>query len=156
MAKGLKYRQPQHIIQKQNFKSLVESIEDYARQWAWLEKVKLDILSEWVKSIGSFIRRHIGSLRFHMSTQTANIFNEPHVINTLSELHNKYVVIPADKASNNIVFICKKYYFECLQLEFGLCSDHGNPTYTLRTSSKKEILDDQRLVLSSKIYCSFK
>jgi hypothetical protein len=28
--------------------------------------------------------------------------------------HDKYVIVPADKASNNIVFVCKSYYFECL------------------------------------------
>jgi hypothetical protein len=32
----------------------------------------------------------------------------------LSSLHDKYVIVPADKASNNIVFVCKSYYFECL------------------------------------------
>jgi hypothetical protein len=30
----------------------------------------------------------------------------------LSSLHDKYVIVPADKASNNIVFVCKSYYFE--------------------------------------------
>ena len=27
---------------------------------------------------------------------------------TLAYIHNEYVVVPADKAPNNIVFICKK------------------------------------------------
>ena len=30
----------------------------------------------------------------------------------LSSLHDKYFIVPADKASNNIVFVCKSYYFE--------------------------------------------
>jgi hypothetical protein len=149
LAKGPKYRQPQSINWKQNFKLLMDSVEDYARKWARLEKVEPDTLSEWVKSIRSLIKRRIGSLRIRMSTRTTNVFNEPDVTNTLSELHNKYVVVPADKASNNIVFICKKFYFDCLRLELGLCSDHGNPTYTRTTLSKKEILDNHRSVLSS-------
>ena len=51
----------------------------------------------------------------------------------LSDLHNKYVFIPADKAPNNIMIICKRYYIETLTKELGLdnCSTPtGNSTYT--------------------------
>jgi hypothetical protein len=33
-------------------------------------------------------------------------------VKCLSSLHDKYVIVPADKASNIIVFVCKSYYFE--------------------------------------------
>ena len=42
-AKGPKYRE-------QNFKILMDSVVDYARQWAKREKEDLYTLSEWVKS----------------------------------------------------------------------------------------------------------
>ena len=32
------------------------------------------------------------------------------VIEYLNELYEKYVLVPIDKAANNIVIICKKYY----------------------------------------------
>ena len=35
----------------------------------------------------------------------------------LRELHNKYVLVPADKASNNIIIVCKKYYTEVIRNE---------------------------------------
>jgi hypothetical protein len=41
----------------------------------------------------------------------------------VSSLHDKYVIVPADKASNNIVFVCKSYYFECLIKELGINSN---------------------------------
>jgi hypothetical protein len=44
-------------------------------------------------------------------------------ISSLSNVHDKYVIIPADKASNNIVFVCKSYYFECLIKELGIDSN---------------------------------
>ena len=34
----------------------MDSVEDYARQWAKREKVDLDTLSEWVKSVRSLIQ----------------------------------------------------------------------------------------------------
>ena len=50
-----------------------------------------------------------------------------------SDLHNKYVFVPADKAPNNIIIMCKRYYIETLIKELGLddCSTQtGNSTYT--------------------------
>ena len=33
----------------------------------------------------------------------------PKIKKFLADLHDKYVIAPADKASNNIIFICKSY-----------------------------------------------
>jgi hypothetical protein len=41
---------------KHNFKILIDSVEDYARQWAKREKEDLDTLSEWVKSVRSLMQ----------------------------------------------------------------------------------------------------
>jgi hypothetical protein len=54
-AKEHKYRELKSINWKHNFKILMDSVEDYARQWAKREKEDLDILSEWGKSVRSLI-----------------------------------------------------------------------------------------------------
>ena len=59
-----------------------------------------------------------------------SVFKDQEAIKCLSSLHDKYVIVPVDKASNNIVFVCKSYYCECLINELGI--DHntsGNTTY---------------------------
>ena len=67
----------------------------------------------------------------------------------LSALHDKYVVTPADKASNNVVFICKEHYIQKLLEELGIENSAGNLTYTPTTLSKEEILDNHKTVLLS-------
>jgi len=67
----------------------------------------------------------------------------------LSAIHDKYVVVRADKAPNNIVLICKNHYIDCLSIELGLDNSQGNPTYTTTTLSKAEIIDNHMSVLSS-------
>jgi hypothetical protein len=52
----------------------------------------------------------------------------------VSSLHDKYVIVPADKASNNIVFVCKSYYFECLIKELGINNNTSSNT-TYKTTS---------------------
>ena len=42
-----------------------------------------------------------------MSRRHKSVFDDPDVAAELAEIHEKFVVVPADKASNNIVFVCK-------------------------------------------------
>ena len=67
----------------------------------------------------------------------------------LSTLHDKYVIVPADKASNTIVFVCKEYYFKCFVNVLDFNSTQGSETYVASTLSKEEILHNHRSVLSS-------
>ena len=149
LSKGPKYREPRSINWKHNFKILMDSVEDYARQWAKREKEDVDTLSEWVKTVRSLIQIRIKNLERSMNTRARSIFKDPNVAECLSHLHDKYVVVPADKAPNNIVFICKSHYIDCLVKELGIDNSLGNPTYTSTTLTKEEILDNHRSVLSS-------
>ena len=59
-------------------------------------------------------------LRRHFKQPTGKVLQNADVKACLSELHNKYVFVPADKAPNNIIIICKRYYIETLIKELGL------------------------------------
>lgn len=77
-----------------------------------------------------------------MSTQCTLVFDNPDVAAELVDLHNKYVVVPADKVSNNIVFVCKTQCINCLGEELGFNTSEENPTYTCTSLSKEEILSN--------------
>jgi hypothetical protein len=49
-------------------------------------------------------------------------------------------MVPADKASDNIVFVCKNYYYD---------STSKNPTYTRTSLTKDEILQNHLSVLNT-------
>ena len=67
----------------------------------------------------------------------------------LSLLHDKYRIVSADKAPNNIVFVCKSHYIDCLIKELGIDTLVGNLTYTPTTLTNEAILDNHRSVLYS-------
>ena len=67
----------------------------------------------------------------------------------LSRLHENFVIVPADKASNNYTFVCKRYYVDILIEDLGLHSLPGNPTYNLTDFSASEVLDNHKSVLTS-------
>ena len=68
-----------------------------------------------------------------MSTRCKSVFDIPDVAAELADLHDKYVVAPEDKVSNNTnntIPIYKTHHIICLKEELGLNTSGGNPTYT--------------------------
>ena len=131
------------------FTLVMNSIEDYARRWAKHEDQDPDTLSEWLKTIRWLIKSRIRKLKGTMKTHHPSAFSDPEVIAELDRIHDKYVLVQADKASNNIVFICKAHYYHCLLEELGFNQVSGNPTYTRSPLSKDEILQNHVSVLRS-------
>ena len=83
----------------------MDACETNARQWAKKEDVELDTLSEWVKSIGDVVKRRIRRLKHSVNSRSESIFRDPVVVRELSRLHENFVIVPADKASNSL-YIC--------------------------------------------------
>ena len=149
ISKGPKYREPQKFSWKYNFKLIMDSIEEYARSWAKQEDVELDTLSEWVKSVKHLLKRRIYMVSRSVNTKPDSIFDDEIVSRQLADLHDRFVIVPADKASNNVVFICKTYYYSCLQKELIDNNDVDSSTYQRTDFTKEEILVNHRSVLTS-------
>jgi len=147
-AKEPKYREPRSINWKHNFKLIMDSVEDYARQLAKCENEDIYTLSDWVKSVRSLIQIRIKILSGSMNTRSTSFFKDPNVAKHLSLLHDKYVIISADKP-NTIFVVCKSHYIDCLIKGLGIDNSLGSPTYTKTTLTKEEILDNHRSVLCS-------
>ena len=84
-----------------------------------------------------------------MSTHKSSTFKDPNGANHLSHLHARYVIVPADKAPNNIVCLYKSHTMDCFIKELGIANSLGNSTYTSTTHAKEDILDNHRPAL----YC---
>ena len=125
----------------------MDSVEEYARRWAKKEDVKVDTLSEWVKSVMSLVNRRVSVLSRTMSRRHQSVFDDPDVAAELAEIHEKFVVVPADKASDNIVFVCKIHYINCLMEELGMSTMTGNPIYNLAAMAKEEIIQNHHSVM---------
>ena len=117
--------------------------------WAKKEDVEVDTLSEWIKSIADVLKRRIRRLKHSVNTRHESIFSDPDVVRELSRLHENFVIAPADKASNNYTFVCKRHYVSVLSEELRLNSLPGNPTYYLTDLSASEVLDNHKSVLTS-------
>ena len=127
----------------------MESIEKYARSWVKQEDVELDTLSEWVKSVKHLLKHRIYKVSRSVYTKPESILDDGIVSRQLADLHDRFVIVPADKASNNVVFICRTYYYSCLQKELIDNNDVDSRTYQRTNFTKYEILVNHRSVLAS-------
>ena len=126
----------------------MDSVEDYARRWSKDEEVELDSLSEWIKAIRRLLKRKMFMACRHVNNNPKSVFNDQ-VISNLADLYDHYVIVPADKALNNVVFVCKTYYLSCLKKELDLDDSTSSNTYQHTSFTKNEILANHRSVLSS-------
>ena len=119
-----------------------DSIDLYAEQWSKREQVDLKYLSEWKDQIKEFVVERTSSLKEKIRSPKQKILNDPDVKDTLRRLHDDFVSVPADKAANSVIVVCKKYHIETLIKELGINTTNTSPnsTYIPSTYSFDEIL----------------
>ena len=152
IAKGPKYREPFKADWDKNVSLLYEPVDQYALQWAKRDMVELSVLSSWKEKVKGQIEERISKLKQNFKQPTGKVLQNADVKACLSDLHNKYVFVSADKAPNDIIIICKRYYIETMIKELGLdnCSTPtGNSTYTSCQMSFEDIVNTHDTFMKS-------
>ena len=61
--------------------------------------------------------------RKKVPSATKQVLKDAEALSALADLHSKFVVVPIDKASNNVALICKRFYIQKLLDEVGVPGD---------------------------------
>ena len=131
LEKGPKYREQNNIDLHLNKEILTKAVDDYAKNWSKREGCHVSALEEWSETVKLIISNRINSLQHRSFLPCYRILEGPHIKAYLTELQSKYVLVPADKAGNNIIFVCKDCYIvHTLMEELGINSGTNlNSTY---------------------------
>ena len=90
------------------------------------------------------------SFKGHFKSPKCKFLDQPDVKNILHKLHANYVLVPADKAANNVIIVCKKYYIDTLVKELGINNVNiNNPTYIPIDDSFETIVTSQNQLITS-------
>lgn len=106
LSKGPKYRLPSLIDFDACRSQLAESIQKFSTKWCNREHAEENALTDWKKKVFEIVDKRI---EFYKSN-THLLPPKPrlsyrHLKKELQEFHSKFVFVPADKASNNIIII---------------------------------------------------
>ena len=66
---------------------------------------------------------------------------DENVVRYLQDLHNRYVIVPIDKAANNISIICKRFYVLRLLKEVGAIGG-VDPTYEISNTNPVDLINE--------------
>ena len=102
-----KYREPNKINWKATENMIFESIDLDAERWAKREQDNLRYLSKWKETLKKTCYRPNFRFEGKFKQPHQKILNYPGVKDCLRKLHEDFVLVPADKAANNIIVICK-------------------------------------------------
>ena len=100
IAKGPKYRFPVQIDFQKCREKIAGSLNEFCNRWCKREHVECDALKDWKLNIFEII-----------DSQNSNILPRKPKISYrylksgIEEFHRKYVLVPADKAANNVVVV---------------------------------------------------
>ena len=82
-----------------------ESIDLFTKHWSKREQVDLEYLSEWKDHLKELVGERISNLKGHFKSPKCKVLNQPDVKDTIHKLHTNYVIVPADKAANNVIVV---------------------------------------------------
>ena len=105
-SKGPKYRFPSNIDFSKCRREIAASLNDFSNRWCKRENVEPDALKEWKINIFKIIDTCISfySRNTHLlPPKPKSSFS--HLKRGIQDFHMNYVLVPADKAANNVVVV---------------------------------------------------
>ena len=124
MTQGTKYRLPQDV------------------NWQEVKQEGVDVMEQFLQSMlrKNYRIQHIQQYRelftYILQQRLAHAETRDNIctvqttmpIRAIKELQQKYVFVPADKATNDYVITCKKYYLQVMCIDMGVDPRTGNVT----------------------------
>ena len=112
-VKGPKYREPSLI----DFSKAKQCINNGLREFITSNCKKLKMVkgefSEWKQVILDKLDQKITILKHKVKVrQISKTLSDKNANDCLENLKEKYVLVPIDRAANNVAFVCKRFYAE--------------------------------------------
>ena len=90
-----------------------------SREWYGRQK-SLDIRRP---DMGNEVRVYTYMLQqLHLNKRKKQVLKSKVHLDYLNKLHDNFVLVPAYKATNNVIVVCKKYYLDVVIMELGSTS----------------------------------
>ena len=125
LRKGPNYREQNNINWEVNVRHCKAAISKYRKKWAKKACVDHRVLRDWEKTVHECIEKRVKTLKSkHINKRKKHILKTRIHKNHLDQLHKKYVLVPADKAANNVIVVCRKYYLDVILRELNTTSTY--------------------------------
>ena len=136
-SKGPNFRENKTINYSKCIKEIELSLHNCACNLASKYNLDISTFDNWISTVKRKVADKIRILKANKTPQqTKPVLKDENVLRYLAEFHHNYVIVPIDKAANNIAIICKRFYVMRLLKEVGAL---GNPDLTYQISNADPI-----------------
>ena len=141
VSMGPNYRESVPIDFESARTSIINGIEDCILKWSSKSNISKTCFSAWKDEIIAKLDTKIIRLKNRIRPrQVKQCLDDPLVKSNLEELHDMFVISPIDKATNNVAFICKRFYATTLLTEMGMIGNVSD-TYEVIDKPPNEVID---------------
>ena len=158
LTKGPNFREPKTVNYNRCYTVIENSLTEFVEKLAVKCNIDTVTLQPWKDKVLSKVKDKISVLKHKTSFRPVKqVLKDPAVVSFLNDLQTKFVLVPIDKASNNIAIICKRFYILRLLQELGISENPVSETYKLCDlpadtviSTNVELCESFNLSVSSK------
>lgn len=141
LSKGPNYRESKPLNYKACRKTITETIDKNIETLAEKYNVNKTDFKAWRDKILSKVDTRINQVKRRRYPQPCKpALKDEEVLRELQLLHDKFVLVPIDKASNNIAIICKQFYVKKVLSEVGGSGDPSD-TYELIGTENENVIE---------------
>ena len=142
LSKGPNYREPKTLNYSKCKQAIESAISSSIVSLAEKYQLTPAEFSSWKNKILELVDKRLRILKSkRVPSATKPSLQDEEVQTALKDLHDKFVVVPIDKASNNVAIICKRFYIQKLLDEVGVPGDNS-PTYKLSDKNPADIINN--------------
>ena len=132
--KGPSYREKKAINWRFTEEALLQDLNAFIKKWSSKNGLSERCFSEWKQQVVDRVKDKVRRLKkASRYEKVRSVFKD--CAKELEDLKKKYVIVPIDKASNNIGFVCKKYYLQVLKQEV------SSGTYEIYEETPEEVVE---------------
>ena len=146
LSKGPNYREPKTLNYNKCKREIESSLASVIDNLAGKYHLEKQTFTHWKDKITQLVDERVKVLKAKkVPSTTKPVLKDEEAVAALSELHRKFVVVPIDKASNNVAIICKRFYVQKLLNEVGIIGDIS-PTYKMSERNPDDVISDNTIL----------
>ena len=150
ISKGPKYREPVQFSCNNAKTEILKGIDKCIDTWSNKAGLPVAAFADWKNNVIRKMDDRIMALANNRTISTPSIFKDANVKKCLSDLQMNYVMVPIDKAANNVAFVCKRYYATVILKELGLDGSSTSTYSKIENQSPDEIINLHKVELNDR------
>ena len=148
IKKGPKYREPKQLDFEDAREQITSGLSQFIENLSSDKGVHKNHFSQWKSTILSLVDNKIELLKNKIRiTSVKSAFSDTLVRQNLNSLKNDFVIVPIDKAANNVAFVCKQFYAFVISKELGVFDQinlNDNTYQRVTNQTSKDIIEDHK------------